>query len=117
MYKKGNFYSETDRNGWIYGNFMPENDLAKDERAEIKIIRLDNSFTSKPHYNKTSTKLDIVFDGKAIWDVDGEEIEMSTGDYLIIPPKVKVCIKKIISESLTVQTIRIPSTPDDKVMA
>jgi len=115
MYKKGNALEEQERNGWIYGNFMPEG-LAKDDRAEIKIAKLDNAFTSEPHYNKTSTKLDIIWSGKAIWEVEGKEIEMNTGDYLIIPPKTTVCIKKVISDELIVQTIRFPSVPDDKIM-
>jgi mannose-6-phosphate isomerase-like protein (cupin superfamily) len=115
MYKKGNAFEEQERNGWIYGNFMPEG-LAKDDRAEIKIARLNSSFTSEPHYNKTSTKLDIVWSGKAIWEVDGKEVEMNSGDYLIIPPKTVVCIKKVTSDELVVQTIRFPSVPDDKVM-
>lgn len=116
MYKKGNAFAEQERNGWIYGNFMPEG-LAKDDRAEIKIAKLDSSFISEPHYNKTSTKLDIIWKGKAIWEVNGKEVEMNDGDYLIIPPKTTVCIKKVLSDELIVQTIRFPSVLDDKVMA
>ena len=115
MYKKGNVFQEQERNGWIYGNFMPEG-VAKDERAEIKVTKLDNSFTSEPHYNKISTKLDIIWNGQAVWEVEGNEVEMNAGDYLIIPPKTTVCIKKVISPELVVQTIRFPSVPDDKVM-
>ena len=116
MYKRGNaFEGQGERNGWIYGNFMPEG-LTRDNRLEIKVVKLDKSFTSKPHYNKTSTKLDIVWDGEAVWEVEGEEIEMKSGDYLIIPPKTTVCIKKVLSDQLIVQTIRTPSVPDDKVM-
>jgi len=116
MYKKGNVFQEKERGGWIYGNFMPDGDLAKDNNAEIKIATLNSSFTSKPHFNKTSTKLDIIWKGKAIWEVDGKDVEMNTGDYLIIPPKTVVCIKKVVSDELVIQTIRLPSTPDDKVM-
>ena len=116
MYKKGNVFKEqSERRGWTYGNFMPEG-FAKDDRAEIKVAKLNSSFTSEPHYNKTSTKLDIIWEGKAIWNVDGNDIELNTGDYLIIPPKTIVFVKKVISEELVVQTIRVPSTPDDKVM-
>ena len=115
MYKKGNVFQEQDRNGWIYGNFMPDG-LEKDERAEIKVAKLDNTFTSKPHYNRISTKLDIIWNGKAIWEVDGKEVEMSSGDYLIIPPKTTVCIKRVLSSELVVQTIRFPSVSKDKVM-
>jgi quercetin dioxygenase-like cupin family protein len=116
-YKKGNALQDQERNGWIYGSFMPKGDLAKDDRAEIKVAELDRSFTSAPHFNKTSTKLDIIWQGQAIWQVDGNDVEMNTGDYLIIPPQTVVGVKKVISEKLIVQTIRFPSVPDDKVMA
>lgn len=115
MFKKGNVFEEQERNGWIYGNFMPEG-VARDERVEIKVVKLDKSFTSEPHFNKTSTKLDIVWQGNAVWEIDGKEVEMNTGDYLIIPPKVIVCIKRVLSDKLIVQTIRIPSVQNDKEM-
>lgn len=116
MYKKGNVFQEQERKGWMYGNFMPDGDLAKDNRAEIKMAKLDNSFTSEAHYNRASTKLDIIWSGRAIWQVDGKDVEMNTGDYLIIPPKTVVSVKKVISDELIVQTIRFPSVPNDKVM-
>jgi len=114
MHKKGNVFQEQKRGGWIYGHFMPEG-LAKDARAEIKVAKLDKSFSSLPHYNQTATKIDIIWSGKAVWEVDGNEIEMKTGDYLIIPPKSIVCIKRVLSDELIVQTIRFPSVADDKV--
>ena len=115
MHKKGNVFEEKERNGWFYGSFMPEG-IAKDTRAEVKVARLDNSFTSEPHYNKTSTKIDIIWEGEAVWEVDGEEVKMNKGDYLIIPPKTVVCIRKVLSDELVVQTLRFPSIQDDKVM-
>jgi len=116
MYKKGNVFQEKERNGWIYGSFIPDG-LAKDGRVEIKVATVDSSFTSSPHYNKTSTKIDMIWNGKAIWMVGDKEIEMNTGDYLIIAPKTIVSVKKVISDNLIVQTIRFPSVSDDKVMA
>jgi quercetin dioxygenase-like cupin family protein len=115
MYKKGNVFQEQERNGWIYGNFMPEG-LAKDDRLEIKITKLDKSFTSEPHFNKISTKIDIIWNGEAIWNIDGQDMEMNSGDYLIIPPKTIVFVKKVLSDELVVQTLRFPSVVDDKVM-
>lgn len=116
MYKKGNIFQEQERKGWIYGNFMPEDDLAKDNRAEIKVATLDSSFTSEPHYNKLSTKIDIVWEGEAVWQINEKDVEMKKGDYVVIPPKTTVCIKKVLSNKLIVQTIRFPSIPNDKVM-
>ena len=115
MYKKGNAFEEQSRKGWIYGNFMPSG-LSKDDRVEIKIAKLDKAFTSELHYNKTSTKLDIIWSGSAIWEVDGQELEMEAGDYVIIPPMTTVGVKKVISDELVVQTLRFPSIADDKVV-
>lgn len=115
MYFKGNTFKNDRKDGWIFGNFM-EDGLQKDSRAEIKVATLDNNFISKPHYNKAATKLDIIWDGDAIWEIDGNDVPMTKGDYVIIPPKTTVCIKKVLSPKLVVQTIKIPSTPDDKVM-
>lgn len=95
---------------------MPEGDLAKDNRVEIKIAVLDSSFTSEPHYNKLSTKIDIVWEGEAIWQINKREVEMKKGDYVIIPPKTIVCVKKILSDKLIVQVIRFPSITNDKVI-
>jgi quercetin dioxygenase-like cupin family protein len=114
MYSKGNVFSENERHGWIYGHFMPEG-LSRDSRVEIKVVQLDKSFSSPPHYAKIGTKLDIIWEGDAIWIVDDKEIEMHAGDYVIIPPKVTVGVKKVLSDKIIVQTIKIPSIPDDKI--
>lgn len=115
MYKKWNVFQEQERNGWIYGNFMPEG-LAKDDRLEVKVTKLDKTFISDPHFNKTSTKIDMIWKGKAIWNIDGKDLEMNDGDYLIIPPKTIVFVKQVLSDELIVQTLRFPSIADDKVM-
>jgi quercetin dioxygenase-like cupin family protein len=115
MYTKGNVFTENDNRGWIYGSFMPEG-LHKDDRLEIKVAKLDKSFTSPPHYAKKGTKLDIIWKGEAIWIVDGEEIFLKEGDYVIIPPQVVVEVKQVLSEELIVQTIKTPSLPEDKVV-
>lgn len=115
MFTKGNVFDGKGQNGWFYGSFMPDG-IQKDQRVEIKVAKLNKSFTSKPHYNKTSTKIDIIWQGQAIWEVDGKEIKMSSGDYLIIPPKTKVSVKEVLSNEMIVQTVRIPSIPNDKVL-
>jgi quercetin dioxygenase-like cupin family protein len=115
MYAKGNVFDDNERQGWIYGSFMPEG-LHKDDRLEIKVATLDKSFTSPPHYAKQGTKVDIIWQGEAIWVVDGREINLKTGDYVIIPPRTTVAVKEVLSDELIVQTIKMPSLPGDKVI-
>lgn len=116
MYTKGSVFDKRkEKGGWFYGHFMPEG-LAKDERVEIKVNTLQKGYSDSPHYLKVATKLDIIWEGKAIWSIDGEDIQLKTGDYLIIPPMTKVRVKEVLSEKVIVQTIKIPSIPNDKVM-
>src|SRR3990167_7639968 len=112
---KGSIFSEQERDGWIYGSFMPDG-FHKDDRAEIKVKTLKKCFTGSPHYQKTATKLDIIWKGEAVWEVNAEDIELHAGDYLVIPPKVTTTVKKIITDEVVVQTIKIPSVPNDKVI-
>ena len=110
---KGNFQKEQDRNGWIYGSFMPEG-LQKDDRVEVKITTWPKGSNNSAHSQKTATKIDIVFQGKAIWEVDGEDVELGPGDYVIVPPKTPTRIKEVLTEDFLVQTIKFPSDPADK---
>jgi mannose-6-phosphate isomerase-like protein (cupin superfamily) len=64
---------------------------------------------------KTATKIDLIWSGNAIWEIDGEKVPLKYGDYLIIPPGVKTRIKTVSSPTLVVQTIKFPSDPTDKV--
>jgi quercetin dioxygenase-like cupin family protein len=114
MHKKGNVFENNGHNGWIYGAFM--DGIAKDSRAEIKIVKLPKSFTSKPHFQKTATKIDIVWEGNGIWQIDDQDVQLSRGDYVIIPPETTACIKQVLSDDIIVQTIKIPSIPEDKVV-
>lgn len=113
MFKKGNVFAEHGHRGWFYGEFM-EKGLNKDNRAEIKVVDVDKNFTSSYHSQKVATKLDIVWRGEAVWEVEGKEVVLKDGDYLIIPPGTKTRVKEVISQRLIVQTIKIPSISDDK---
>lgn len=116
MYKKGNVFEDSkETKGWFYGSFMPEG-FAKDDRVEIKIDKLKKGYRNKDHYQKTATKIDIVWSGEAVWAVNGERVKLKSGDYIIIAPKVRVHIEEIISDEALVQTIKIPSIVNDKVI-
>jgi quercetin dioxygenase-like cupin family protein len=114
MYKKGNAFEEQDRNGWIYGSFMPKG-LQKDNRVEIKITTFEKGYSNNYHYQKTATKIDIIWEGEAVWEIEGEEVSLKYGDYVIVSPGVKTRMKTVTSSKLIVQTIKTPSDPTDKV--
>lgn len=113
-FAKGNFLKEQERKGWIYGAFMPKG-LQNDDRAEIKITNWPKGSNNSYHSQKTATKIDIVFQGKAIWEIDGEKVELGIGDYVIVPPKTPTRIKDVLTDDFLVQTIKFPSIPNDKI--
>lgn len=115
MFKKGNAFAEQDRDGWIYGSFMPEG-LQKDDRAEIKITTYNAGYSNEYHSQKTATKIDIIWQGEAVWGIDGEDVPLKSGDYIIVPPGVRTRMKQVISSTLIVQTIKFPSDPSDKIL-
>ncbi len=115
MHYKGNVFSEQNRQGWVYGSFMPDG-LSHDERAEIKVAVWKKGQTNGYHYQKTATKIDMVWSGEVVWEIDGTEVPLNKGDYVIVPPGVKTRIKEILSDEAVVQTIKFPSLPEDKVL-
>lgn len=113
MFTKGNILDDNEYRGYIYGAFMEG--LHKDDRAEVKFMKLDKTFTWPRHYQKTATKLDIIISGEALWEVDGQEVLLKKGDYIIVPPGVETAILKVIGEDTILQTIKVPSLPGDRV--
>jgi len=57
------------------------------------------SIALQSHYNSISTKLDIIWEGNAIWEVEGKEVEV-----ISISPDVAVIrvggYKEIVNPSL-----------------
>lgn len=110
----GNYLQEQDRKGWIYGSFMPEGPH-KDDRVEIKMAIWKKGQENEYHSQKTATKIDLILEGEVVWEIDGEDVGLKKGDYVIVPPGVKARVKKIISDEAFVETIKFPSLPDDRI--
>ena len=114
MIQRGNWQKEQERNGWIFGWFMPEG-LAKDKRLEVKVASFPKGFSNNPHYQKTATKIDLVIRGEVIYETDGEDMKLVEGDYVILAPKTMSRIKEVLSEDFQIQTLKFPSVADDRV--
>lgn len=110
----GNFFKEQTRNGWIYGSFMPEGPH-KDDRVEIKMAVWKKGQENEYHSQKTATKIDLILEGEVVWEIDGEDVGLKKGDYVIVPPLVKARVKEIVSDEALVETIKFPSLPDDRI--
>ena len=90
--------------------------LQKDTRGELKVTTWSKGYSNTYHYQKTATKIDMLWSGEAVWEIDGTEVQVAAGDYVIVPPGIKTRIKNVLSDIIVVQTVKFPSIPDDKVV-
>ncbi len=113
-FTKGNFLQEQSNKGWIYGSFMPEGPH-KDDRLEIKMAVWKKGQENHYHSQKTATKIDLILEGEVIWEIEDQDVRLTKGDYVIIPPRVRARVKEIVSGEAFFQTLKFPSIPEDRI--
>lgn len=102
--------------GYFIGQFMGQRgkpDLETDE-VEIAWKVLPTTFNERePHFHKKGVEVNIVVSGSyRVW-VEGEEVELKKGDFLVVYPEAK--LRNISAEEGTeLIVVKAPSVPDDK---
>jgi quercetin dioxygenase-like cupin family protein len=96
-------------NGWIVGSFMPEG-LLKLEEVEIKYWEFAAGEEAKS-YQKESAIVECTFilKGRTRCLVNGDEIELKAGDYIVIHPGTPNNTVAEILEDAQGLTIKAPS--------
>ncbi|MCK4781665.1 cupin domain-containing protein [Candidatus Parcubacteria bacterium] len=105
------------RRGWIVGHFM--SGLCKTDRVEIKYWRFKKGEVVKKEYKTQccSVEVTIILQGKIDGEVDGREINLKAGEYIIIPPGVANAFPVNVYEDVEGLTIKSPSIPEDKIIS
>ena len=103
------------RRGWITGQFFPEGTLQHEELVEIKLVECGPDFRAGRHHHKEGKAWVLVTRGALYFVLDGEEITVSAGEFVIQQPD---CVEEITGAEEGTQFIAIhaPSLPDNKVM-
>ena len=108
-------YEIQDTRGYFYGAFMesagyPE---LQDDNLEVAQLELPEEGESRPHFHEIMTEITYVISGCLHLVVNGDEIDLSSGQFLIVKPGV--VLQNCSNEPGTsVLVIKSPSRPDDK---
>jgi mannose-6-phosphate isomerase-like protein (cupin superfamily) len=100
--------------GWFLGNFCEG--LRKTSLLEIKYWTAPVG--QNPHEPKTqraSTEVSILIRGKVRGFIGDERIELSAGQYLVIPPGIRCNMLEYVDEEAEGFCIKAPSLPDDTI--
>lgn len=94
--------------GWFIGDFDPSVYKNKDFEVGYKIHLKNEKY--QHHYHKTCTEINFVIDGKMIM----HGIEINSGDIFVLEP-YEIANQEFLNDTKII-CIKIPSSPDDKVL-
>lgn len=105
--------AENGHRGWLVGEFM-ENFPFKTDLVEIKYWEYDVGPTN--HDTKISGIFECTFilEGEISGTVDGKEVRLSEGAYVVIPPGIMNGFPQIVYKKVRGLTIKAPSDPSAK---
>ena len=106
----------SDKKGYITGSFFPAEMLEYDTSIEINYSDLPDSFSAAPHCHAKSKTWVIVMKGKMYFKINGEEVEVGAGEFLIFEAGVPEEVVRVDPGTGSF-TIHSPSIPGgDKVL-
>lgn len=124
-YYKGNFFEDYEREynprrGWLLGQFMNEKNPDKrgTDKMAIKFWRFEKDKpTNHPaKYQRFAVECTFILKGRIRAQIDYNDIELTAGDYVVIPPNIVSNLAMTILEDAEGLTIKAPScNPDDTV--
>jgi quercetin dioxygenase-like cupin family protein len=99
--------------GWIVGTFKDEAPR-KNEAVEIKYWEYPVGPTGHQLKESSIDERTFILTGKAKATVNGEEILLQAGDYVVIEPGTPSNVPTEVLEDMTGLTIKAPSDPTAK---
>jgi len=113
-YFLGDYKEPNDYKGWFVGAFIKDDDPCKTEKLEVVYREHDQGDKTEPHYHKKKIELLVMLEGKARYQVNGNEVILESGKYLFID--VNNVIESEFLEKSKVFAIHAPSIPTDKYL-
>ncbi len=112
-YFRGHYTDRGEYRGWFCGSFLKENHPGKTEQLEIKYAEHKKGDIEKPHYHQKMIEVLIFLEGKAKFNVNGENVMLGKGDFLFVD--VNNIISGEFLEPSKIFALHTPSLPDDEV--
>jgi mannose-6-phosphate isomerase-like protein (cupin superfamily) len=101
---------------WFVGHFIPWGGCRKTEAMGLKYWKFSKGEEAlhKPKKGEPgATECTMIFKGSVRGTIDGEQITLSAGEYVIIRPNTPSnLIEKVLEEPLVGLTIKAPNKPD-----
>jgi len=115
-YYKGNFNNDykkefSKKRGWLVGRF--QDGYRKTEKVAIKFWKFKKG-EGEEHtckYEERATECTFIFKGEVKGIIDGKNVLLKTGDYVVIPPKIKSNMIMEVIKPTEGLTIKAPSLP------
>jgi len=102
--------------GYFIGQFMGERGfpILETDEVEITYKKLPEKFEEeRPHYHKKGVEVNIVIKGKYKAQVNGENVEISSNEFLVVYPRST--LKNISAQKGTeLIVVKAPSVAKDK---
>lgn len=101
--------------GWLVGTFM-EAGPRKTEQVEVKYWEFKTGQDPKQGRLKTSSTIECTFvlKGETKCLINGDEVRLKAGDYIVIPPGLaNNTVAEIIADAAGI-TVKAPSDPQAK---
>ena len=99
--------------GWFCGAFFDKDHPGKTEELEVKYAEHKQGDIEKPHYHQKMIELLIFLEGKAKFNVNGEDIILEKDDFLFVD--VNNVISGEFLKLSKIFAIHTPSIPSDEV--
>jgi len=100
--------------GWFLGHFMKD-EIRRTNKIEFKYweFKKGKNKETKDLVHETP-EYSIILKGKIDGEIDGQKIELKTGDYIVVGARVIHRCPINIYEDVEAFTFKAPSDPDDK---
>jgi quercetin dioxygenase-like cupin family protein len=99
--------------GWIVGTFKDE-PPRKNDAVEIMYWEFPLGPTTHPLKESSIIECTFILKGKTKASINGEEVILSAGDYVVIEPGTQNNLVKEILEDAAGLTVKAPSDPSAK---
>jgi len=114
-YYSGKFTDPGQYGGWFVGSFFENHDHpCKTDQLEIMYKEHKTGDIASPHYHKLKVELIVILNGKAKYNVNGNEIILLSGDFLFVD--VNNIISGEFLEPTKIFAIHSPSIVSDKTV-
>jgi len=102
--------------GYFAGSFFSPGSLQHDSNFEIAYKAVEPGFTWPKHRHGKMKTYVLVLSGKMYFKIDGEDVSISAGEFVVFPAKVSEEITKVEPNTVHL-AIHTPSVPGgDKEM-